>query len=108
MDEELDRLKAVGLPSDKEHWNIEDLNGYITALKAEIDIVEQIVSEKTKVQMAANALFGMPADQFFWNILAYYLRGRGSGIIQSGMASDAGLPFTASPPLLSFPVSRMA
>jgi len=62
MDEELDRLKAVGLPSDKEHWNIEDLNGYITALKAEIDIVEQIVSEKTKVQMAANALFSMPAD----------------------------------------------
>ena len=62
MDEELDRLKPAGLPADKGHWNIEDLNSYIMALRAEIDIVEQIVSEKTKVQMAANALFGMPAD----------------------------------------------
>ena len=62
MDEELERLKPEGLPADKHHWNIEDLNGYVTALKAEIDIVEQIVSEKTKVQMAANALFSMPTD----------------------------------------------
>ena len=62
MDEELDRLKPAGLPAEKEHWNIEDLNCYISALKAEIDIVEQIVREKTKVQMAANALFSMPAD----------------------------------------------
>ncbi len=62
MDDELDHLKPVGLTAAKEHWNIEDLNAYILALKAEIDIVEQIVSEKTKVQMAANALFGMPAD----------------------------------------------
>ena len=62
MDEELDRLKPAGLPADKEHWNIEDLNGYITALKTEISNVEQIVSEKTKVQMAANALFSKPAD----------------------------------------------
>ena len=43
MDEELDRLKPLGLPTDKEHWNIEDLNDYITALKAEIGNVEQIV-----------------------------------------------------------------
>ena len=62
MDEEIDRLKPAGLPADKEHWNIEDLNAYITALKAEIGNVEQIVGEKTKVQMAANALFGIPAD----------------------------------------------
>ena len=62
MDEELDRLKPVGLPANKEHWNIEDLNAYITALKAEIGNVEKIVGEKTKVQMAANALFSMPAD----------------------------------------------
>ena len=62
MDDELDRLKPVGLPANKEHWNIEDLNAYITALKAEIGNVEQIVREKTKVQMAANALFGIPAD----------------------------------------------
>ena len=48
MDEELDKLKPVGLPVDKEHWNIEDLNAYITALKAEIGNVEQIVNEKTE------------------------------------------------------------
>ncbi len=62
MDDELDQLKPAGLPANKEHWNIEDLNGYITALKTEISNVEQIVSEKTKVQMAANALFSKPAD----------------------------------------------
>ena len=62
MDDELDRLKPLGLPANKEHWNIEDLNAYITALKAEVVNIEQIVNEKTKVQMAANALFSMPAD----------------------------------------------
>ena len=62
MDDELDQLKPVGLPANKERWNIEDLNAYITALKAEIGNVEHIVGEKTKVQMAANALFGIPAD----------------------------------------------
>ena len=62
MDDELDRLKPVGLPANKEHWNIEDLNAYITALRAEIGNVEQIVYEKSKVQMAANALFTQPTD----------------------------------------------
>ena len=62
MDYELDQLKPVGLPANKEHWNIEDLNAYITALKAEVGNIEQIVSEKTEVQMAANALFRMPTD----------------------------------------------
>ena len=62
MDEELDRLKPAGLPANKEHWNIEDLNAYITILKAEIGNVERIVNEKTEVQVAANALFSMPAD----------------------------------------------
>ena len=62
MDYELDQLKPVGLPANKEHWNIEDLNAYITILKAEIGNVEQIVNEKTEVQVAANALFSMPAD----------------------------------------------
>ena len=62
MDDELDRLKPVGLPADKERWNIEDLNAYIMAMKAEIGHVEQIVSEKTKVRTAANALFTVPTD----------------------------------------------
>ena len=42
MDDELDQLKPVGLPANKERWNVEDLNAYITALKAEIGIVEQM------------------------------------------------------------------
>ena len=62
MDDELDQLKPVGLPANREHWNIEDLNAYITALRAEIGNVEQIVYEKSKVQMAANALFTPPTD----------------------------------------------
>ena len=62
MDDELDQLKPLGLPANKEHWNIEDLNAYITALRAEIARVEQIVGEKTKVQMEANALFSKPVD----------------------------------------------
>ena len=62
MDDELDQLKPVGLPANKEHWNIEDLNAYIMALRAEIGNVEQIVSEKTKVQMEADALFSVSAD----------------------------------------------
>ena len=62
MDDELDRLKPAGLPVDKELWNIEDLDAYIMALKAEIGTVEQIVVEKSKVQKEANALFRVPAD----------------------------------------------
>ena len=62
MDDELDKLKPLGLPVDKKHWNIEDLNAYITALKAEIGNVEQFISEKNTVQLAANALFSSPAD----------------------------------------------
>ena len=62
MDDELDQLKPAGLPANKEHWNIEDLNAYIVILRAEIGNVEQIVSNKTSVQMAANALFSRPAN----------------------------------------------
>ena len=62
MDDELDRVKPAGLPDDMEHWNIEDLTAYIMVMKAEISHVEKIVSEKTKVQMAANALFKGPAN----------------------------------------------
>ena len=62
MDDELERLKPAGLPADKQHWNIEDLKAYLTAMKAEIDRVEQIINEKTKVQLAADALFSKPSD----------------------------------------------
>ena len=61
MDDELDRLKPVGLPSDKQHWNIEDLQAYVVSMKAEIEQVEQIIGDKTKIQFDAEALFSGPS-----------------------------------------------
>ena len=58
MDDELDRLKPAGLPADMQRWNIEDLQAYAAAMRAEITHVESIIIEKNKVQLAANALFG--------------------------------------------------
>jgi len=58
MDDELDRLKPAGLPADMQRWNIEDLESYIAAMQAEISHVKTLIDEKTKVQSAANALFG--------------------------------------------------
>ena len=58
MDDELDRLKPAGLPADMQRWNIEDLQAYVAAMRAEIKHVESIIIEKNKVQLAANALFG--------------------------------------------------
>ena len=54
----------------------------------------------------ANALFSMlPID--FLESFAYCLLGLGSGIIQSGMASDAGFIDRKVPVIIVFP-SRMA
>jgi uncharacterized small protein (DUF1192 family) len=58
MEDELERLKPVGLPADMQRWNIEDLQAYVAAMRAEITHVESIIIEKNKVQLAANALFG--------------------------------------------------
>ena len=58
MDDELDRLKPARLPSDMQRWNIEDLRAYVAAMQAEITYVESMITEKNKVQSAANALFG--------------------------------------------------
>ena len=58
MDNELDRLKPAELPADMQRWNIEDLQAYAAAMRAEITHVESIIIEKNKVQLAANALFG--------------------------------------------------
>ena len=58
MDDELDRLKPAGLPADMQRWNIEDLQAYAAAMRAEITHIESIIIEKNKVQLAANALFG--------------------------------------------------
>ncbi|MDB4599800.1 DUF1192 family protein [Alphaproteobacteria bacterium] len=58
MDDELDRLKPAGLPADIQRWNIEDLQAYVAAMRAEVTHVEWMIAEKNKVQSAANALFG--------------------------------------------------
>ena len=58
MDDELDRLKPAGLPADMQRWNIEDLQAYVAAMRAEVTHVESMIAEKNKVQSAANALFG--------------------------------------------------
>ena len=58
MDDELDRLKPAGLPADMQHWNIEDLQAYVAAMRAKITHVESMIAEKNKAQSAANALFG--------------------------------------------------
>ena len=58
MDDELDRLKPAGLPADMQRWNIEDLDAYVAALKAEIAHVKTLTDEKKKIQSAADALFG--------------------------------------------------
>ena len=58
MDDEIERLKAGGMPADMQSWNIEDLQAYIDAMKSEIIRVEALIAQKNKVQSAAAALFG--------------------------------------------------
>ena len=58
MDDELDRLKPAGLPDDMQSSNIEDLRAYVEVMQAEITHVESMITEKNKLQSAANALFG--------------------------------------------------
>ena len=36
MDDEIERLKPGAMPTDMQSWNIEDLQAYIDAMKAEI------------------------------------------------------------------------
>jgi len=58
MDDEIERLKPGAMPADMRSWNIEDLQAYIDAMKAEIVRVEALIAQKNKVQSAAAALFG--------------------------------------------------
>ena len=58
MDDEIERLKPLAMPADMQSWNIEDLQAYIDAMKAEIIRVEALIKQKNKVQSAAAALFG--------------------------------------------------
>ena len=58
MDDEIERLKQEAMPADMQSWNIEDLQAYIDAMRAEIAKVEALMAQKNKVQSAAAALFG--------------------------------------------------
>ena len=63
MDDEIERLKSGRMPADMQSWNIEDLQVYIDAMKAEIIRVEALIEQKNKVQSAAAALFGGSAPE---------------------------------------------
>ena len=63
MDDEIERLKPGRMPADMQSWNIEDLQVYIDAMKAEIIRVEALIEQKNKVQSAAAALFGGAAPE---------------------------------------------
>ena len=57
MEDELDQLKPTGLSVDIQCWNIEDLQSYVGTMHAQIKRVENLIIEKNKVNLAANALF---------------------------------------------------
>ena len=58
MEDELEKLKPVGPGLEMERWNVEDLEAYVAAMKAEIAKVEAIIADKGSVNAAAEALFG--------------------------------------------------
>ena len=57
MDDELDALRPPGSAPEMERWNREDLEAYITTMKAEISKVERILASKAGVNAEAAALF---------------------------------------------------
>ena len=57
MDDELDALRPPGSALEMERWNREDLEAYITTMKAEISKVERILASKAGVNAEAAALF---------------------------------------------------
>ena len=60
MEDEIERLKPKLMPAEMQSWNIEDLQSYVEAMKAEIFKVEALIAEKNEVHSAAAALFGKP------------------------------------------------
>ena len=61
IDDELDAMKPAGMPTERERWNVEDLQDYIDRMRAEIARVEAIIAGKDTVTAAAAALFGDPS-----------------------------------------------
>ena len=55
--DECENFKPASSPPELSQWNIEDLEEYITRLKAEIDRAEQAISQKRSVGAEADALF---------------------------------------------------
>ena len=58
IEDELEKLKPAGPGPEMERWNVEDLEAYVAAMKAEIAKVEAIITGKGSVNAAAEALFG--------------------------------------------------
>lgn len=58
MEDELEKLKPAGPGLEMERWNVEDLEAYVAAMKAEIAKVEAIIAGKGSVNAAAEELFG--------------------------------------------------
>ncbi len=58
MEDELEKLKPASPGPEIERWNVEDLEAYVAAMKAEIAKVEAIIASKGSVNSAAEALFG--------------------------------------------------
>jgi len=63
MDDELAAMKPAGAVAEMERWNREDLEAYISTMKAEISRVEAILAQKQDVNAAAAALFGGASDK---------------------------------------------
>lgn len=63
MDDELEAMKPAGAVAEMERWNREDLEAYISTMKAEISRVEAILAQKQDVNAAAVALFGGASDK---------------------------------------------
>ena len=63
MDDEFEAMKPSGAVAEMERWNREDLEAYISVMKAEIARVEAILAQKQDVNAAAAALFGGASDK---------------------------------------------
>ena len=62
MDDEIEQLKPRLMPVDMQCWNIDDLQSYIDAMRAEIVRAEALIAKKNKIQSAADALFNRPTS----------------------------------------------
>ena len=57
MHDEFEELRPAITSKNLAEWNLEDLQYYITNLKAEITRCKQVIEQKKSVSSAADALF---------------------------------------------------